>query len=536
MLRSALSCNHRRCPRQIHLKVYFSSTALTANNKPPPKHNDKINYNPDISFSNTVDPKHLQYPMLSSRDLESHRKPPTRVRMLIRDFIEDSLYNPHYGYFSKRATIFTAPPHCGGVEGGFDFNKYRDSAEFEVDVAKRYREFGNGEEDGPGRQLWHTPTELFKPWYGQAIAQCLVSEYLLKYFPYEDFKVYELGAGNGTLALNILDFLKTHYPEVYDRTQYTIIEISEKLARAQRHRLYQQGHGQVVEVVNRSVFQWERKEHAPCYVVAAEVVDNFAHDVVRYDLKTLEAYQGVVAVDEVGEFVPFYTKISDPLIASYLALRRRLSLPVPLPRFLRSPSLRRVYASLPFAPNLSPPDYIPTRLLSLLKILRTHFPRHRLLLSDFSSLPDAVPGLNAPVVQTRVGTTMVPCGSVFVQQGWFDIMFPTDFTALREMYEFLLSQAGPDADEQDELSYARVSPLASSTSPLSLGAGFFSSRARRSPLDGVTSASGLPVGERKSSVFSHAEYLETYADLGKTRLVNGENPMVGFYENVKVLF
>jgi hypothetical protein len=368
------------------------------------------------------------------------------------------------------------------------------------------------------------------------MAQCLVSEYLLKYFPYEDFKIYELGAGNGTLALNILDFLKTQYPEVYDRTQYTIIEISAKLARAQRHRLHQQGHGQVVEVVNQSVFRWERKEHAPCYVVAAEVVDNFAHDVVRYDLKTLEAYQGVVAVDEVGEFVPFYTKISDPLIASYLALRRRLSLPTPLPRFLRSPALRSIYASLPFAPNLSPPDYIPTRLLSLLKVLRTHFPRHRLLLSDFSSLPDAVPGLNAPVVQTRVGGTMVPCGNIFVQQGWFDIMFPTDFVTLREMYEFLLSQAGPDADQQDELSYARVSPLSLSTSPLSLGANFFSSRARRSPLDGVTSASGLPVGERKSSVFNHAEFLETYADLAKTRLANGENPMVEFYENVKVLF
>jgi hypothetical protein len=131
---------------------------------------------------------------------------------------------------------------------------------------------------------------------------------------------------------------------------------------------------------------------------------------------------------------------------------------------------------------------------------------------------------------------MVPCGNIFVQQGWFDIMFPTDFVTLREMYEFLLSQAGPDADQQDELSYARVSPLSLSTSPLSLGANFFSSRARRSPLDGVTSASGLPVGERKSSVFNHAEFLETYADLAKTRLANGENPMVEFYENVKVLF
>ena len=162
MLRNALSCTYsRRYPRQTHLKVHFSSTGLTWNDKPPPKHNDKINYNPDFSFSTNVDPKYLKYPMLSSRDLESYRKPPTKVRMLVRDFIEDSLYNPHYGYFSKRATIFTAPD-CEGVEGGFDFNNYRDSAEFEVNVAKRYNEFSDGEEVGPGRQLWHTPTELFK--------------------------------------------------------------------------------------------------------------------------------------------------------------------------------------------------------------------------------------------------------------------------------------------------------------------------------------------------------------------------------------
>jgi len=59
---------------------------------------------------------------------------------------------------------------------------------------------------------------------------------------------------------------------------------------------------------------------------------------------------------------------------------------------------------------------------------------------------------------------------------------------------------------------------------------------RRSPLDGVASASGLPVGERKSSVFTHAEFMETYADLAATRLRNGENPMVDYYKNVKFLF
>jgi hypothetical protein len=76
-------------------------------------------------------------------------------------------------------------------------------------------------------------------------------------------------------------------------------------------------------------------------------------------------------------------------------------------------------------------------------------------------------------------------------------------------------------------------------SSLSLGMDFFSSRlpsTRRTPLDGVASASGLPVGERKSNVFTHAEFLQTYADLSKTQLQNGENPMLDFYQNVKFLF
>jgi len=84
----------------------------------------------------------------------------------------------------------------------------------------------------------------------------------------------------------------------------------------------------------------------------------------------------------------------------------------------------------------------------------------------------------------------------------------------------------------------RASPLTTSVSPLALGSEFFSSHPlnRRPPMDGVASASGLPVGQRKSNVFTHAEFLETYADLEKTRLRNGENPMLDFYKNVKFLF
>ncbi|KAF8493085.1 WD40-repeat-containing domain protein [Russula emetica] len=50
---------------------------------------------------------------------------------------------------------------------------------------------------------------------------------------------------------------------------------------------------------------------------------------------------------------------------------------------------------LPFSLNLSTPEYIPTRMLSLLRTLRTHFPRRRLLLLDFSSLQDVILGVSA---------------------------------------------------------------------------------------------------------------------------------------------
>lgn len=229
-----------------------------------------------------------------------------------------------------------------------------------------------------------------------------------------------------------------------------------------------------------------------------------------------------------------FSPVTDPLIASFLRIRDRLGHSPPVHTLLRrSDTLRKIYTSLPFAPNLSIEEYIPTRLLSLLKSLRSHFPRHRLLLSDFSSLPDTIPGVNAPVVQTRFRNITVPCSTLLVRQGYFDIFFPTDFERLRDMYEYILSQPHSKL-------IGGMSPLTTSSSPLSLGAGFFDSYQqksnRRPPVDGVTSASGLPVGERKSSVFTHAEFMETYADLSKTTLRNGENPLLDFYKNVKFLF
>jgi len=375
-----------------------------------------------------------------------------------------------------------------------------------------------------------------------------VSEYLLKYFPYEDFVIYEIGAGNGSLAESILEYLKDVYPDVYERTRYNIIEVSGNLAKIQKKRLAK--YHASVKVTHQSVFHWKTKEPAPCFFLAMEVIvshlsafsapssdisqDNFAHDVIRYDLLTLKPLQGNITIDDKGDFDMVWTPVTDPLIASFLKIRTKLGYSPPVNALLqRSEALRKVYISLPFAPNLSVEEFIPSRLLSLLKTLRTHFPRHRLLLSDFSSLPDAIPGVNAPVVQTRFRNTTVPCSTLLVRQGYFDIFFPTDFERLRDMYEYILSQPLSKL-------VAPVSPLTTSSSPLSLGAGFFYSYQSKSglryPVDSVSSTSGLPVGERKSSVFTHEEFMQTYADLSSTVLRNGENPLLDFYKNVKFLF
>jgi len=269
---------------------------------------------------------------------------------------------------------------------------------------------------------------------------------------------------------------------------------------------------------------------------------------IRYDLQTLEPYQGYVTVDGNGDFSTYFTRVTDPLIASFLALRRRLMHPPPIPRLLKlSKTFRTFYTNLPFAPNLSPPEYIPTRLLSLLTTLRAHFPRHRLLLSDFSRLPDTIPGVNAPVVQTvvssRASPTMVPCTTLLVLPGYFDIMFPTDFERLCDMYEDVLSQPlpppSPGPPGRAPPLPPRSSPLATSAPSFTVDPHFFSSyhpKNRRTPESGNAATMGLPVGERKSSVFTHAEFMETYADVNKTRLRSGENPLLEMYQNVKFLF
>ncbi|KAJ3075947.1 hypothetical protein HDU99_001444 [Rhizoclosmatium hyalinum] len=319
-------------------------------------------------------------------------------------------------------------------------------------VADLYEDFEKeGELDETMRQVWHTPTELFKPHYGNALANYIIKQHNTSETPAKPLKIYEIGAGNGTLARNILDFIQSRHPDLYARTEYTIIEISSKLAEGQTRRL-QSGNEVVaklgtgkrahnVKIVNQSIFEYEGVVRDPCFVIAMEVIDNFSHDVIRYTTDTGTPVQGIVLVDEDGDYQEAFEPVSDPLIQRYLTLRDSWS-KGKRPVVLAHPAWRSIRNMLPFSSNLTEREFLPTMNMLFLEKLHKNFPNHRLLLSDFDYLPDTVQGHTAPVVQTRYKGTMVPCSTYLVQPGWFDIFFPTNFEDMAKMYK---SVSGRDA-------------------------------------------------------------------------------------------
>ncbi|KAL8714789.1 MAG: hypothetical protein Q9220_001302 [cf. Caloplaca sp. 1 TL-2023] len=406
--------------------------------------------------------------------LRPRRDRPRRCKMLMH-----SLYNPNYGYFSKQATIFSPGEP-------FEFNKIRDDLEFQKILGKRYTAFEDelDEKDfNETRQLWHTPTELFRPHYGEAIARYLVTNYKLAHHPFHDLIIYELGAGNGTLMLNVLDYIRDVHPDVYERTQYKIIEISPALAALQSSQLTasasDRGHASHVEIINRSVFNWDIYVAAPCYFIALEVFDNFAHDSIRYNPFTEEPHQCVVLIDNEGDFYEFYTKEIDPVADRFLRVRhsactRPFKHPLSGSRLIRS-----FKAKLPFAPNLTVPEYIPTRLMQFFDTLRDYFPLHQLITSDFNDLPGRISGYTSPVVQTRYQRRTVPVTTPLVQQGYFDILFPVDFAVMEDVYSAITGKL--------------------------------------------------------TRVMSHREFLEQWAYLDETRTMSGENPMLSWYKNASTM-
>lgn len=288
---------------------------------------------------------------------------------------------------------------------------------------------------------------------------------------------------------------------------------------------------------------------------------------IRYTTLDHQPLQCLVSIDSSGDYTELFEPVTDPLISRYLSLRARLPTPhrsaCLSPILAASPLLRKLKSNLPLSPNLTAPEFLPTKSLMLLDVLKEKFPAHRLLMSDFSELTDTVPGVNAPVVQTRYEgevsfsafSSMLPklvvweeikrtesgnvfeqtvaCTTYLVQPGFFDIFFPTDFNLLRDLYALVMSPTPTSALRR---------PPSSSSSSSSSGSGKSKGKGAGGGGGAIAenffsrSSSHHPNGVKELRVMNHAEFLERFGEIEMTRCQDGSNPMVQFYENAKFIY
>jgi hypothetical protein len=358
---------------------------------------------------------------------------------LMREFIQDSLYNVDYGYFSRNVNIF----EC---KRSLPFTKFRDQDDYYRALRGLYAEASIAEPcanlSSSFRQLWHTPSELFKPFYGAAVVNYLIANLTRQSEP---LIIYEIGPGNGTLAENILDTLREEHREIYTHVEYHVVEISAKLRSKQAERLKPR-HGAHVHFHSSNLLLSGCSipvEPRPCTIIAMEVLDNLPHDQIKFsntDGTLMEAlvYSNPQATygSTPGKYWREFQTARDPLVLEYAALAERMQWSWPS---LTGRPLNRLFENLGVFDYINPwsCEFIPTGALQMLKSLVKLFPRHSLLCSDFHVLPDTIPGHSSPVVQTRYKGVTVPCSSVLLERGLFDIFFPTDFARLAQIHKLL---------------------------------------------------------------------------------------------------
>lgn len=174
---------------------------------------------------------------------------------------------------------------------------------------------------------------------------------------------------------------------------------------------------------------------------------------IRYDLEKLKPHEGYVCVDDKRNYSEIFEPIGhDSTIARYLSLRKKVGSKHSSHHSQTTIFWQKVQqyinpsSSPHYVENFTQAEYIPTKLFQFMEILNTYFPRHRLVLTDYSSLPNTIEGVNAPLVQTAYKGLMVPCATYLLPPGWYDIVFPANFELLRDMY--LLTCRGSKAGNE----------------------------------------------------------------------------------------
>jgi hypothetical protein len=258
--------------------------------------------------------------------------------MMVRDFVFHSLYGSGVGYFQEMDVVGSVAassidsvkyrqskaPESG--DAGLNFGNMLGEIEYRHVVAQLYKEGGSA---------WLTPSELFHPWYARAVARYVV-DHLKKSQPTKKLRVLEVGGGNGTFALGFNDYIRTHHQDIYRDLEYTLVEVSQKLAEVQRNRVCSRH--PCVSVVHANgtaretlrALNWYPGDDEALYIMAFEVLDNMPHDkivvgddgVVREVAVSRRNGSNVVTGD--GKLIEILQPLSDPCIHECLQASKLL--------------------------------------------------------------------------------------------------------------------------------------------------------------------------------------------------------------------
>lgn len=456
-----------------------------------------------------------------------------RTSLLARRYIRDCLYNAEYGYFASEKVLIS--PSSDGEESGgrrrsrrrsrdedessnevseaaagehVDFREMYGLFEYQMHLKKVYKS---------REASWLTPCEIFSPWYSFAIANCIVQQCRAR--GERELRIVEMGGGAGTNAASVLDYVRSTAPDLYQNTRYTLVDISAAMSARQSAKLRNAGHAERSECVVGDFLEWGAKPFTdvesgalvetgvvaePSFVISLEVMDNMPHDKV-VSVGGGPWLEAVVERDDDGGGggrVEVHRPLEDALIREALSV---FGIDSALVAASRDHTLQRRGIMERFVTNLfnaPPPEtervlaaFVPTGALQMLHVLRDSFPQHRIIAADFDFLPPPDLGLAAFLRHARAnepafleplvagphpltGRHVDYTDYLAAEPGAADIFFPTDFGALQQAYSAVL-------------------------------------------------------GGRHADVSPSAEFLGKYAEVERTTVKGGYNPMLEDFENTR---
>lgn len=341
----------------------------------------------------------------------------------LREYIQQSLYHPTEGYFSKER-----PPLLQTSAIHFPSVPSRES--YQNKVATQYARTSHG---------WMTPVQLFTPHLSHAIANRIRSS-----SPSDrPLHIIELGAGRATLAQDILSYFAGCHSDFLSTLTYTLVDISPSLSHMQSATLSPWISSGVARVVCADARRYLSKlstSEAHVHILATELLDNLPHDLIRImqDGQIEQAYLTNPSHKHPTQNTPelqWHSHIDSETHAAMHAFG--------LDERVHAPSASSLAESMVEFFNHMVNDgmrevWVPTVSHALLQSVMSSMPKASLTLADFTAFPGTLPGTLAPVIQ-RVGkgTTVVFDSVQEAPFGQVDIMFPTDFHRLSHAHSAL---------------------------------------------------------------------------------------------------